>query len=169
MGFLGCLICCWIGKFPPKDASAGSRFSTPGSKEVLLLDLGSSWDIYNRRFSFVCGSSQSSAWGSRGTSYIGKKAILSDPTFIMISVLFADTVTSVNISLVELRKLLYCFFPSHFSDFLSLRMRLLANLVLVWNFVALLIHWSQNVISFVYMVKWLLESYIAVIDWRTEK
>lgn len=151
-----------------KDASAGSRFSAPGSKKVLLLDLGSSWDIYNRRFSFVCGSSQSSAWRSRGTSHIGKKAILLDPTLIMTSVLFADTVISVDMSLCGIKEIIVLFFPSHFSDFLSLRMHLLANIVLVWNFVALLIHWSHEVIWFLYMMKWLLgfENWILFSSYR---
>lgn len=40
-----------------KNAAAGGRLSAPGEKEVFLLDLGASRDIYHCRLCFICFSS----------------------------------------------------------------------------------------------------------------
>ncbi|CAA2979374.1 Hypothetical predicted protein [Olea europaea subsp. europaea] len=51
-----------------KDAATGSRLPAPGSKEVVMLDLGASCDIFSCRFCFVCSSSQSAPGGSCGAA-----------------------------------------------------------------------------------------------------
>lgn len=42
------------GKSVAKDAAAGVRLSAPGSKEILVLDLGASRAVLRCGYGFVC-------------------------------------------------------------------------------------------------------------------